>query len=43
MAPGARSPGYSVETQAETRVIYVLRYMISTFNRKREERETDFL
>lgn len=43
MAPGARRGGYSVETQAETRVIYVLRYMISTFDRKRETRETDFL
>jgi hypothetical protein len=43
MAPGARRGGYSVETQAETRVIYVLRYMISTFDRLREQRETDFL
>ena len=43
MAPGARRPGHSVEHQAETRVIYVLRYMISTFDRKREIRETDFL
>jgi len=43
MAPGARRPGYSVDTQAETRVIYVLRYMISTFDRKREGRESDAL
>lgn len=43
MAPGARRGGYSVETQAETRVIYVLRYMISTFDRKREARESDAL
>lgn len=43
MAPGARRGGYSVETQAETRVIYVLRYMISTFDRKRETREGDYL
>lgn len=43
MAAGARRGGYSVETQAETRVIYVLRYMISTFDRKRETRETDLL
>jgi hypothetical protein len=42
-APGARRGGYSVETQAETRVIYVLRYMISTFDRKRESRESDLL
>lgn len=43
MAPGAKRRGYSVETQAQTRVIYVLRYMISTFDRKREARESDFL
>lgn len=42
-APGSRRPGYSVEHQAETRVIYVLRYMISTFDRKREAREVDIL
>lgn len=40
---GARRGGYSVEHMAETRVIYVLRYMISTFDRKREARETDVL